>query len=331
MSERADSQGNVIGAEILVVDRDPAIREGMLALFGAGELHVTAVADPSEAWALLEQRFFSVVVLDLDTPEPGGGVETARAVALASPISAIVMLTPRRSFDDAMAAVRAGAVDVVVKSPPSVPYLRERLAEAAQRSLARRRLRATLGEARDFHEELLRRFMEVERRLYEGAGGRRPTAGDESLTLLLVSPDAALGAAIGEAGGPFRLLHATSGGGAIDRATGEEIDLALIADELPDLPPATVARSLRAAHPGILIAELDAPARGAKVEIVDGDRRIPVINNFHSPAVLAGRLGELYEATRARQRERSFLMGFRERNYELIQRVARLKQRLAAE
>jgi DNA-binding response OmpR family regulator len=339
MRGRADTSTSqsrdVVGAELLVVDRDPQLREGMGRLFGGGDINVTAIADPAEAWALLDQRFFSVVLLDLDTPLPGGGIETAGAVAVASPTSAIVMLTPRRSFDDAVAAVRAGAIDVIVKAPESVGYLRERIKAAATRSLARRRLRSTLAEVREFHEDFLRRFMEVERRVHELSA--RPTTGKDGaapiaeLTLFLVSADADLAAVLAAGTAPFRVVHATSGGEALDRSGNEEIHLALVSEELTDLPVATVMRSLRTAHPECLMAAFSGPRPGAKVEIVEGDRRIPVVNNFASAAVLAGQLDELAEATRARLRERSFLMGFRERNYELIRKFARLKQRLESE
>lgn len=321
----------VVGAEVLVIDKDPSVRAGMEQLFQGSDVNVTAVDDPAAAWELLDQRFFSVVVVDLDTPQPGGGVETAQAVAVASPISAIVVLTPRRAFDDAVSAIRAGAVDVIVKAPESVGYLADRIRQAASRSLERRQLRATLGEVREFHELFLRSFMDAERRAHEldarlaGRSTRSPLGAE--LTVLVVGSDGALVEGLRGTKG-FRFLHAHSGGEALDRAGSETIHLALVSDRATDLPPSMVMRSLKSAHPDALVVQVAGPRPGGTVEIVEGERRIPVIREFTAVEQLAGQLDELAEATRARDRERKFLQAFREKHYELLRRLATLKARL---
>jgi DNA-binding response OmpR family regulator len=326
----------LIGAEVLVIDKDPSVREGMQRLFAGGDLHVTSVDDPAAAWELFEQRFFSVVVLDLDTPQPGGAIDTIEAVALKSPTSAIVVLTPRRSFDDAVAAVRAGAVDVIVKAPDAIGYLVDRIKEAAARSLARRQQRATLAEVRAFHDDVLRSFMEIERKNHEleaKLAGRSIHASlGAELTVLVVAEDAALFDALvaGRSKG-FRFVAAHSGGEALDRASTDAPNLALVSDALSDLPASMVVRSLKGAHPEALVALVSGPRPGGKVEVIEGDRPIPVINDFVDAAMLVGQLDELAEATRARERERRFLQAFRERHYALLRRLATLKQRLESE
>jgi DNA-binding response OmpR family regulator len=85
----------LVGAEVLVIDRDGDVREGMAALLGAANLNVTAVDDPNLAWELLDNRSFSVVVVDLDTPGPNAGLETIAMLRLAATTSAIMVLTPR--------------------------------------------------------------------------------------------------------------------------------------------------------------------------------------------------------------------------------------------
>src|SRR5207237_3128015 len=80
------------------------------------------------------------------------------------PTSMVIALTPRRSFDDAVEAVRAGAIDLILKAPESVAYLKERVLDAAGRSVGRREVDSVLDDVRGVHEEFLQRFMEAERR-----------------------------------------------------------------------------------------------------------------------------------------------------------------------
>src|SRR5207237_8869816 len=80
------------------------------------------------------------------------------------PTSMVIALTPRRSFDDAVEAVRAGAIDLVLKAPESVAYLKDRVIDAAGRSVGKREVDSVLDDVRGVHEEFLQRFMEAERR-----------------------------------------------------------------------------------------------------------------------------------------------------------------------
>ena len=101
---------DLVGAQVLVIDQDPRIHDGISQLVSAAGLHPTCVADPEAGMAAIAKQFFSVVLIDLDTPTPGAGLDTIRAVRAATSTSMIIGLTPRRSFEDAVAAVRAGAI-----------------------------------------------------------------------------------------------------------------------------------------------------------------------------------------------------------------------------
>src|SRR5262245_64868277 len=115
--------GGAVGAEVLVVDQDERVQRGISELLSAARLHVTSVKDLEAGLEQCDRKFFSVMLVDLDTPTPGAGIETVRALKAKSPTSSVIALTPRRSYDDATAAVRAGAIDLVLKSPDSVKYL----------------------------------------------------------------------------------------------------------------------------------------------------------------------------------------------------------------
>jgi DNA-binding NarL/FixJ family response regulator len=323
----------VIGAEILVIDRDASVRDGMRELLSAADLHVTAVPGPAEARGFLRRRFFSVVVVDFDTPGPGGGLETAAAVRAASPTSALVVLAPRRSFDDAVAAVRAGAIDVIVKSPASVNQLAERISEAASRSFERRQIDAILRDVRETYDELLKNFMDAERRsseLEERLSGRaeRGDAGTD-IRILVVSPTAQVAEAL-SAGAPphYRITAALSGGEALDRSGSWRFHVVMIADDLVDLPPSMVARSLKAASADTMLVGLSRGEGGMALEIIEGEQRVPLAEGLASPAELLARLDEVTEVYRVRERERRYLQAIRERHYDLLRRYAMLRSRI---
>src|SRR5687767_15429691 len=98
----------LIGAEVLVVDQDPTVHQGVSQLLAAANLHVTCTGDPEQSLAIVDKQFFSVMLVDIDTPTPGAGFDTVRALKQRSPTSMIIAMTPRRSFEDAVTAVRAG-------------------------------------------------------------------------------------------------------------------------------------------------------------------------------------------------------------------------------
>src|SRR5262249_60689478 len=101
---------------------------------------------------------------ELDATAPSAGLAAVRVISQKSPTSMVIARTPRRSFDDAVEAVRAGAIDLVLKAPESVAYLKERVIDAAGRSVGKREVDSVLDDVRGVHEEFLQRFMEAERR-----------------------------------------------------------------------------------------------------------------------------------------------------------------------
>jgi len=323
----------VVGAEILVIDRDESVRDGIHEVLAAADLNVTGVAGPDQARALLRRQFFSVVVVDFDTPSAGAGLETCAAVRAASPTSALVVLAPRRSFDDAVAAVRAGAIDVIVKSPESVHHLKERIFEAAARSLERRQVDAVLREVRETYDELLKRFMDAERRSSEqeerlSGRAERGDAGTE-IRILVVSSSAAMADEM-EAGAPphYRITGALSGGEALDRCGSWRFHVIMIADDLTDLPPSMVARSIKASSADTMVVGLTRTASGFVLEIIEGEQRVPLFDRVRSPAELLARLDEVTDVYRVRERERRYLAAISERHYDLLRRYALLRSRI---
>ena len=324
----------LVGAEVLVIDRDPQVREGLMELLAEASLMVTAVDDPNQAWELLDRRFFSVVVVDLDTPLPSAGLDTIAAVRVAAPTSAVVVLTPRRSYDDAVAAVRAGAVDVILKAPDSVDYLKDRIHDAASRSLEKRQVSAVLREVREIYEEVLKGFMDAERRALDledklsGRDSRLKGIESEIHILVATRQDKLVQEMSSKAPPNFKIRGAQSAGEALDRCGSGYFHLVMIADDLDDLPQSMVTRSIKAQSSDIMVLTITRTPQGAKVEMIEGEHRVLLADQLTSPEQLVGRLDTLTEAFRVRERERRYLQSFRERHYELLRRYAALKTRI---
>lgn len=338
MTSRPDggeaSISSVVGAVVLVVDQDPAVHRGVAELLGEAGLHVTCVADLTAAMTQVERSFFSVILVDLDTPKPGAGIATIAALAERTPTSMILALTPRRSFDDGVAAVRAGAIDLVLKAPESVAYLRERVLDAAGRSVGKRRRDDVLGEVRAIHDEFLRQFMDAERRaldLADRLSGRDPArlTEPEPLVVLIVDEvDSFADALIEAAPAGFVFPHATSGGEAIDRLTSGTVHYAMVSDDLHDLPASMVIRAARAQAPDTVVLAFRGPGPGGYVHLVEAAGQRPFLTRFEDPGQMLDRLDELAAAFRARWRERRYVQNFRERHYDFLRRYVELKTKI---
>ncbi|HVK74454.1 MAG TPA: response regulator [Kofleriaceae bacterium] len=324
----------LVGAEVLVVDQDERVHQGMGQLLNAASLHVTCVRDPEAALAQIDRKFYSVVLVDLDTPTPSGGIDTVRAIKAASPTSMIIALTPRRSFEDAVTAVRAGAIDLILKAPDSVAYLKERVLDAAGRSVGKREVDSVLGEVRAVHEEFLQKFMDAERRALDAAdkaSGKDPARSIEldNFAVLLVDEVDSLADALNEAApAGFTFIHATSGGEALDRVSSGKFHYAMVSDELHDLPASMVVSTVRTQSPDTVVFQFRGPGPDGYVNLIETLGQRPIVTPFDDPAQLIARLDELAEAFRARARERRYTQNFRERHYDFLRRYVELKTKI---
>ena len=323
----------LVGAEVLLIDRDRRVHSGMIDLLSAAELHVTAVDDPAEAWPLIDRRFFSVVVVDLDTPEINGGLETISTVKLMSPTSMVVALTPRKSFESAVGAVRAGAVDVIFKEPSSVGYLKTQVLSAAGRSVDERQIDSVLAEVKATHEGFLKELMDAERRAVDFEDELKGIDPDSSLgdsiKVLVVGNDDSMCRALSNP--PvmgFEFAVALSGGQALDVCGSREYHIALVAPDLHDLPSSMVINSIKAQIPDMMVLAYRPPGPNGKVEIVETTRIIPVLPEWRDRSELIERLPELAEAFRVKFRERRYTQAFRERHYEFLRKFVSLKAKI---
>jgi DNA-binding NtrC family response regulator len=333
-SKMTSSVRAIIGAEVLIIDKDESVREGVASLAGQAKMHATGFGDPADAWAALRERFFSVVVVDLDTPDPNAGLETVTSVRMISPTSSIIVLTPRKSYEGAVEVVRAGALDVVHKSPVSVDYLRARLIYAAGLSQQKRTLDATLAEASATHENFLQLLMKAEREvtdLKDKVAQRDLSVVGEELRILVVDRNNEFAKELQElAPRGYSVEHAQSGGEALDRGSNTKFHFGLVSPDLPDLPQSMVMRSLKGQNEEMVALTFRGPGEGGSLEIADGGAGVTVIGEFGKTQQLVDRLPDLAEAFHAKERQRRYTQAFREKHYDFVRKFVSLKEKLDA-
>jgi DNA-binding response OmpR family regulator len=325
----------LIGVEVLVLDGDQRVHAGIEQLLSEASLHVTCTADPARALQLTGRQFFSVALVDIDTPTPGAGIATIATLKKASPTTMIIALTPRRSYDDAVEAIRAGAVDLILKAPESVAYLQDRVFDAAGRSVGRREVDTVLDDIKRVHEEFLQRFMDAERRaidLADQAAGRdmsKSTLLNEELRVLVIDEVDEMFDALATAKPKgFTFQHATSGGEGLDRVSSSKFHYAMVAEDISDLPARTVARTIRNQQPDTVVLTFLGPSENGHVDLVETNGTRSIVNPFDDPQKLIVRLDELAEAWRAKARERRYTQAFRERHYDFLRRYVEIKTKI---
>jgi two-component system response regulator TctD len=324
----------LVGIEVLVVDQDEKVHKGLMTLLSQAGLHVTCVADPEDALGNVERQFYSVILADIDTPTPGAGVETIREIKKRSPTSMIVALTPRRAYDDAVEAVRAGAIDLILKAPDSVEYLHDRVREAAGRSVGKREVDSVLNDVRGSQEEFLQRFMDAERRamdLQDRLAGKDPnrTVDVGELRVLIVDEVDELADTLNTASpAGYSFVHATSGGEGLDRASTGQFHYAMVAEDVHDLPTSMIVRSIKTQNPETVVLQFRGPSDNGQVELVETAGTRVIISPFTDAKQILERLHELAEAFRAKSRERRYLQAFREKHYDFLRKYVELKTKI---
>jgi DNA-binding response OmpR family regulator len=324
----------LVGMEVLVLDGDLRVHAGIEQLLSEAMLHVTCVTDAERALALIKRQFFSVALVDIDTASPRDGISTIAALKQASPTTMIIAMTPRRSFDDAVDAVRAGAVDLILKAPDSVAYLKERVLEAAGRSVGRREVDSVLDDIKAVHEEFLQHFMEAERRAIDladqvaGRDASRVVNMDELRVLVIDEVDDLVTALEESKAKGFAFTHATSGGEGLDRVSSNAFHYAMIAQDISDLPATTIARTIRNQHPDTVVLTFLGPSDNGHVELVETHGTRAVVKPFTEASQLIARLDDLAAAWRAKAKERRYTQAFRERHYDFLRRYVEIKTKI---
>ena len=327
---------------MLVVDADDQVVKGLDKLLTRVGLIVTGTHDPIRARDQLLNKFYAVALVDADTPTPGGGIELLQFARDKSPLTSVVIMTARKSYETVVKAFRAGAADVVLKEPDVVPYLRERVVEAATDIKATADRNSLLEEVAETHEEFLRRLRDVAREgldLEDRVTGRTQDTGDVlgPVSVVLVDDDPKAleklqGVLTSGAGWQFRA--ALTGGEALDVVTQERPQIVMVKEDLPDLPGSMVVHTVKSSAPDAVTLLYTPPGgsgRPGEVKLVDTNGTMNTIASYAEPGQLAAPLGEIKEALRAKSKERRYLQAFRQKHFEFLQRYNSIKHRLKEE
>lgn len=132
---------------VLVVDDERAMAEAMAEELAARHLEATALTSADEAFSMLTERDFDVVVTDLNM-RGMSGVELCERVVTNRPDVPVIVVTAFGSMETAVATLRAGAFDFLAK-----PFEMEQLVIAVERASQHKLLREELKRLRGAAEE----------------------------------------------------------------------------------------------------------------------------------------------------------------------------------
>jgi two-component system response regulator AtoC len=129
------------GAQVLVVDDDPAVGKVLAALLGQAGIACHHVPDAPRALEALAERAIDVVVTDLRMPGTSG-VELLEEIVERWPEIPVVLLTAHGSVEVAVEAMKKGAADFLLK-----PFDREEILFTVRKQLAQARHKERAPEA----------------------------------------------------------------------------------------------------------------------------------------------------------------------------------------
>ncbi len=121
----------VAPARLLVVDDEPHIRTALTRAFRMMGHEVVAASDGDTALGVLTEQPFHLVVLDLVLPDRCG-VEVMQEAQKLQENLLVVVLTGQATIESAIAAVKAGAVDYLLK-PASIKSIVETVSRALKK------------------------------------------------------------------------------------------------------------------------------------------------------------------------------------------------------
>jgi two-component system, response regulator FlrC len=117
---------------VLIVEDDAALREALVDTLRAAGLVATCAADAQTALQLLAGEEIALVISDVQMPGPNG-YELLASIKRMRPYLPVVLMTAYGTVAQAVAAMREGATDYIVK-----PFDAQALIDMARRQLAAR-------------------------------------------------------------------------------------------------------------------------------------------------------------------------------------------------
>ena len=101
-------------AHILLIDDEPNSREALTALLKNSDLHVSTAGSARQAYELLENEKFEIVIADLMLPD-ASGIDILKWIKVNRPHTNVIMITGMGSAETAVEAMKEGAFDYITK------------------------------------------------------------------------------------------------------------------------------------------------------------------------------------------------------------------------
>ena len=133
---------------ILVVDDEKYIREGLVAALELDGYNGLQAENGTQAWKMVNEQAIDMVITDLRMPDMGGA-ELLKRIYTTYPTIPVVVLTGHGTIEDAVTAMQNGAVDFLTK-----PVNLDHLSVLIKRSLAGKDLAEKNRELRNELENL---------------------------------------------------------------------------------------------------------------------------------------------------------------------------------
>ena len=137
---------------VLVVDDDADTRANLRDVLELDNYRVETAATAAELWARHDWSEISIVILDRRLPD-GNAQDILPRLMSAAPHAAVIIITGFADLESAMAALRHGAEDYILK-PINVEELRNRLGHVAGRRRSQRALEESEQRFRRFAENI---------------------------------------------------------------------------------------------------------------------------------------------------------------------------------
>ena len=118
--------------KLLVIDDEPAIREGVRRILEAESFQVETFSNGQAALERLRQESFDLVVTDLKMPGISG-MDVLKTIKERHPDLPVIFITGYSSVDNAVEAMKRGAVDYLAK-----PFNREEVLKVIRTALEQR-------------------------------------------------------------------------------------------------------------------------------------------------------------------------------------------------
>ncbi len=103
-----------MNGHILIIDDEASLRQTMARILQRSGYEVTTVADGNEALKLISDHPFDLVYSDIRMPDMNG-LELLKVIHAKSPDLPVILFTAQPDLNSAVAAVRSGATDYLLK------------------------------------------------------------------------------------------------------------------------------------------------------------------------------------------------------------------------